>query len=46
MKYKPGENLSNKGDKKAIEESKDRLIKLAEAEIKKWQLFLKRLKND
>ena len=44
--YKLGDHITSKDGKLCIKNDKERLIKLAEKEIREWQEFLKRLKED
>ena len=45
MNYELGDYISSEKGKLEIKNSKERLIKLAKKEIKKWQNFLKNLEE-
>jgi len=46
MDYKIGEYISSKDGKLKLKNSKEKFIKLAKKEIKKWQEFLKNLERE
>lgn len=44
--YKLGDYISTKDGKLTIKSSKKKLIKMAEEEIKQWEGFIKKLKEE